>query len=219
MALFQSPNVVTDGLVLCLDAANIKSYSGSGTNWKNLTGTSIDGTLTNGPTFSGDNLGYLLFDGTNDYTSFSSYSQPAYSTSTSFTWYVWVYPFAVGQNDELILGNRGNDLDFTKLTTNRFEYYSDNFGPAMTANIWQNICITKNGTSFTYYKNGISVATQTSSITKPSKDFFIGGDPRPEAGSAELSHSRISIVAIYDKALTAAEVLQNYNALKNRYGL
>ena len=216
MATIYNPNIVSDGLVLCLDAANAKSYSGSGTNWKNLTGTSIDGTLTNGPTFSGDNLGYLLFDGTNDYTSFSSYSQPAYSTSTSFTWYVWVYPTTTG-NEQLILGNRGNDLDFTKLTVNTFEYYSDNFGPTMTINKWQNICVTKNGTSFTYYKNGISIATQTSSITKPSKDFFIGGDPRPEAGSGEFSNSRISIVAIYDKALTAAEVLQNYNAHKGRY--
>ena len=215
MATIYNPNIVSDGLVLCLDAANAKSYSGSGTNWKNLTGTSIDGTLTNGPTFSGDNLGYLLFDGTNDYTSFSSYSQPAYSTSTSFTWYVWVYPLE--NSNDVVIGNRGTDSNFTKLTTNKFEYFNDNVGGAMTLNEWQNICITKNGTSFTYYKNGISIATQTSSITKPSKDFFIGGDARPEAGSGEFSISRISIVAIYDKALTAAEVLQNYNAHKGRY--
>ena len=217
MATIYNPNIVSDGLVLCLDAANAKSYSGSGTNWKNLTGTSIDGTLTNGPTFSGDNLGYLLFDGTNDHISFSSYSQPAYSTSTSFTWYVWVYPTTTG-NEQLILGNRGNDLDFTKLTVNTFEYYSDNFGPTMTINKWQNICVTKNGTSFTYYKNGSSTATETSTITKTSTDFFVGGDPRPSS-TAECSNCRIAAVLVYNKALTAAEVLQNYNVYKKRYNL
>ena len=216
MATIYNPNIVSDGLVLCLDAANAKSYSGSGTNWKNLTGTSIDGTLTNGPTFSGDNLGYLLFDGTNDYTSFSSYSQPAYSTSTSFTWYVWVYPLE--NSNDVVIGNRGTDSNFTKLTTNKFEYFNDNVGGAMTLNEWQNICITKNGTSFTYYKNGSSTATETSPITKTSTDFFVGGDPRP-GSTAECSNCRIAAVLVYNKALTAAEVLQNYNVYKKRYNL
>ena len=216
MATIYNPNIVSDGLVLCLDAANAKSYSGSGTNWKNLTGTSIDGTLTNGPTFSGDNLGYLLFDGTNDHISFSSYSQPAYSTSTSFTWYVWVYPLE--NSNDVVIGNRGTDSNFTKLTTNKFEYQSPHFGPAMTLNEWQNVCITKNGTSFTYYKNGISVATQTSSTTKPSKDFFLGGDPR-QGSTAECSNCRIAIAAVYNKAVTAAEVQQNFNAFRGRFGI
>ena len=214
MTLIVYQPIVTDGLVLCLDAANKNSYSGSGGGWNDTVGGHV-GTTPNGSAFNSANAGYRIFDGSNQYVEFSTYSQPAYSTTTSFTWFIWVY--ALENSNDVVIGNRGTDNDFTKLTTNKFEYYDDNVGGTMTLNEWQNICITKNGTSFTYYKNGISVATQTSSITKPSKDFFIGGDPRPVAGSAELSHSRISIVAIYDKALTAAEVLQNYNALKGRY--
>ena len=207
--------IVTDGLVLCLDVANTKSYSGSGTTWTDTIGGNV-GTLTNGPTFNSANGGYIAFDGTDDYTSFSSYSQPAYSTSTSFTWYVWVYPLE--NSNDVVIGNRGTDSNFTKLTTNKFEYFNDNVGGAMTLNEWQNICITKNGTSFTYYKNGSSTATETSTITKTSTDFFVGGDPRPSS-TAECSNCRIAAVLVYNKALTAAEVLQNYNVYKKRYNL
>ena len=207
--------IVTDGLVLCLDVANTKSYPGSGTTWTDTIGGNV-GTLTNGPTFNSANGGYIAFDGTDDYTSFSSYSQPAYSTSTSFTWYVWVYPLE--NSNDVVIGNRGTDSNFTKLTTNKFEYFNDNVGGAMTLNEWQNICITKNGTSFTYYKNGSSTATETSTITKTSTDFFVGGDPRP-GSTAECSNCRIAAVLVYNKALTAAEVLQNYNVYKKRYNL
>ena len=61
MGLSHSPNIVTDGLVLCLDAANPRSYPGSGTSWLDLSGQGNNGTL-NGPTFSNDNSGFLVFD-------------------------------------------------------------------------------------------------------------------------------------------------------------
>ena len=67
MSLNHSPKIVTDGLVLCLDAASRKSYPGSGTTWFDRSGNGNNGTLTNGPTFSSDNGGSIVFDGTNDY--------------------------------------------------------------------------------------------------------------------------------------------------------
>jgi hypothetical protein len=67
MALSHSPSIVTDGLVLCLDAGNPKSYPGSGTTWTDLSGNGNNGTLVNGVGYSGDNLGSLSFDGVNDY--------------------------------------------------------------------------------------------------------------------------------------------------------
>tara|TARA_E500000305_G_C3967267_1_gene210170 strand:+ start:140 stop:778 length:639 start_codon:yes stop_codon:yes gene_type:complete len=212
MGLTHSPRIVTDNLVLALDAANTKSYGGSGTTWTDLSGKGNNGTI-NGATHTSGTGGYFTFDGSNDYVSFSSYSQPAYLSSSTFTWSVWLYP--VSNSNNPIIGNRGTDLNFTKLTSNNFEYYSDNFGGAMTLNEWQNICITKNGTSFTYYKNGSSIATQTSSITKPSKPFFIGGDNTAN----EYSNHRISMAMVYTAALTASEVAQNFNALRGRYGI
>ena len=65
MSTRYNPSIVRDNLTLYVDAANTKSYSGSGTTWTDISSKNHDGTLTNGPTFSSDNLGYLLFDGTN----------------------------------------------------------------------------------------------------------------------------------------------------------
>lgn len=212
MGVFSGPNVVDNNLVLYLDAANTQSYTGSGSTWTDLSGEGNNGTIS-GATHTSGAGGYFDFDGINDYVSFSSYSQPAYSSSSTFTWSVWLYP--VSNSDDPIIGNRGTDLDFTKLTSNNFEYYDDTLGGTMTLNEWQNICITKNGTSFTYYKNGSSIATLTSSITKPSKPFFIGGDNT----ATEYSDHRISMAMVYTAALTASEVKQNFNALRGRYGI
>ena len=67
MSLSHSPSIVTSGLVLCLDAANTRSYPGSGTSWYNLAGTINTGVLTNGPTYGSTNLGSIVFDGVDDY--------------------------------------------------------------------------------------------------------------------------------------------------------
>ena len=63
------PKTVTNGLVFCVDAADKNSYSGTGTTWNDISGNGNNGTLTNGPTFNGSNLGNIVFDGTDDYTS------------------------------------------------------------------------------------------------------------------------------------------------------
>ena len=72
MALSHSPRIVTDGLVLCLDASDPQSYSGSGNTWSDRSGNGSNGTLTNGPTFDSDNKGSLVFDGVNDYINFGN---------------------------------------------------------------------------------------------------------------------------------------------------
>ena len=92
----------------------------------------------------------------------------------------------------------------------------DGTGTNVTTNQWQNICLTKNGSSFTYYKNGSSAETMTSTHSKNyTNPFYLGGDPT----YGENPQCRISIVAVYDAALTASEVQQNFDATKGRYGL
>ena len=216
--------IVTDNLVLHLDAGNSSSYSGSGTTWTDLTGNSNNGTLVNGVSYSGSDGGYLNFDGTsNSRVDFSTYVQPAYTSSSSFTWFIWIYSFETNNND-VIMGNRnisGSNV-WTKLTPKRFEWkYPDHMnedgtGTNVTTNQWQNICITKNGSSFTYYKNGSSAETMTSTHSKNyTNPFYLAGDPT----YGENTQCRISIVAVYDAALTASEVQQNFDATKGRYGL
>jgi len=77
MATNYNPKITTDGLVLCLDAANPKSYPGSGTAWFDISGNSRNGTLTNSPTFSSSNQGYFSFDGTDDFVSITDTAYPA----------------------------------------------------------------------------------------------------------------------------------------------
>ena len=126
---------------------------------------------------------------------------------------MWVY--AITNSNPPVVGNRGTDLNFTKLTTSNFEYYPTNFGGEMPLNVWQNICVIKDQTNFYYYRNASLIASATSSGTRPSKPFFIGGDPT----ASEYSNSRIAQAAVYNQALSAPEVQQNFTALRSRYGI
>jgi len=214
MSFGNGPRIVTDGLVLSLDAADKNSYPGSGTVWTDLSGNGYTGTLTNSPTFNSANSGFFTFNGTNQYTT-TTYSQPAYDTATSFTWNIWVNPGTAGNLDSPIIGNR-TGATWTKLTRNKFEYAAalliDN---SLIANVWQNICIVKNGTNFSYYKNNIVITTATSSATQVSRPFFVGGDN----GFSEYFGGSIANVQVYNRALSATEIAQNYNAIKSRFNL
>ena len=213
MSYTNGPKIVTDGLVLCLDAGNNKSYPSSGTSWSDLSGNNNNGTLTNGPTFTGSFGGSIVFDGSNDYAT-NVYSQPAYQSTTSFTWNVWVKPTSAATGT--IIGNRGGgSLDFTKLQNQGYEYYPLTLSYAMTLNVWQNACVVKNQSSFYYYINGILVNSGTSSVTRGANPLYLGGDP----GASEYAPNSIASVQIYNRPLSASEVLQNYNATKGRFGL
>jgi len=210
------PPIVTSGLVLNLDAGNTSSYPGSGSTWTDISGNGYTGTLINSPTFNSANGGYITFNGTNQYTT-TTYTQPAYGTATSFTWNVWVnIPDLVNINSPIIGNRGGGELIFIKITKGAFEYYPLNMLHTLTQNVWQNVCIVKNGTSFTYYKNNSVITTATSSATQRSTTpFYIGGD----APSNEYFVGNISNVQVYNSALSATDVAQNYNALKSRFGL
>ena len=213
MSLNHSPSIVTSGLTLCLDAANPKSYPGSGTSWSDLSGNNNNGTIVNSPAYTAGTSGYFLFSN-NTYVSFS-YVQPAQTTSTSFSWNIWVYPTRNNSLDVLI-GNRGGaELNFTKITTNNAEYYPASLGGQTPINIWQNICFVKNGTQLSYYRNSQLIASISSAVTKTSIPFYIGGDPV----ASEYATARISQVGVYSVALSQTQITQNFNALRGRYGI
>ena len=85
----------------------------------------------------------------------------------------------------------------------------------MTLNVWQNACVVKNQSSFYYYINGILVNSGTSSVTRGANPLYLGGDP----GASEYAPNSIASVQIYNRPLSASEVLQNYNATKGRFAL
>ena len=93
MASSLGPNVSESGLVLCLDAADKNSYSGTGTTWTDLSGNGYNGILTNGPTFSNTNGGIFIFDGTDDYVQ-TNLNQN--TNNASITWEAWFWDNSAG---------------------------------------------------------------------------------------------------------------------------
>ncbi len=219
MGCSSGPDIVEDGLVLYVDAASKRSYPGTGTTWSDLTSNNFHGTLVNEPMFVSDGpISYFLFDGSDERVDFD-YLQPAYQTTTDFTWCVWLWYNGYAGND-IIIGNRRNSaggdspLVFTKLTPRRFEYYPTTFGPNVLMGQWQQVIIVKNQTNLFYYRNGELQASTTSSATKAeTHPFFIAGD----SATFEYANVRVSSCQIYDIAFNEEQVRQNYLSTKERF--
>jgi hypothetical protein len=235
MAVGYNPRVVTDGLVLALDAGNTKSYPGSGTSWSDLSGKSNNGTLTNGPTYSSDDGGYLDFDGTNDYVNFGSVSDANFGTG-DFAVECWFYDNGGPDYAALVVNGQSGSPDYAALAsfqlgrggsaggytdrilfarggaTDSFTIYDST--NTIQLNTWTYVAATRIGTTVKLYINGVEVDSMTDSGSYSNTALRVGVN---RGGSIYWS-GRISNVRIYKgKGLTAAEVEQNYNATKGRY--
>jgi hypothetical protein len=232
MTIGYGPSIVTSGLVLALDAADRNSYPGSGTTWTDLTGRKINGTLTNGPTYSSSNGGSIVFDGTNDYVNtVTATSLGINSASTSFTISVWFK--TTGTLEYYLFDNyNGNvNIDISlRIDGGRFEVYmaatgaidSVQFGSGYNNGAWHNFTLTWNGSNrINAYADSINIGSNTTSITgsfESNAAFQIGF--RPVGGiNTYYFPGNISQVSIYNRALTAAEIRQNFNALRGRFGI
>lgn len=229
--------IVTNGLVLTLDAGDENSYVGSGTVWNDLTGNNNNGTLVNGPLFSSTNQGSLLFDGINDYISITN---PTTFQSQNLTVSTWINPLSPINTITTILDYdhtsspfQGWVLQSEDATTNRnyyFGYYDgSNFQPTgsigagkgiqITNSTWQNLTFTKSGTSVIGYLNGVQTYTATatgSTISYQSnRNFRISGIV--SGSNFRVYNGNIVTTYVYNRALSASEVLQNYNAQKARF--
>jgi hypothetical protein len=216
------PNIITDGLVLYLDAGNTYSYTSGSTVWNDLSRSQTSGSLINGPTFTGSNGGAIVFDGTNDYVTGSL------STLNNFTTTYFVYSTDISST--LIFYPLG--LQFSGSSSGggvwfggTFSQYANKTGlydgntevissTNIQANIWTSVSITKESTTASVYINGI--LSKTGSISSsPITRYTIG----TRVDGVWPYKGNISQVSIYNRALTASEVLQNYNATKGRFGL
>jgi hypothetical protein len=194
MSLNHSPSIVTDGLVLCLDAANQRSYPKSGTTWSDLAGAS-NGTLTNGPTFDSDNGGVLSFDGTNENltipsVTFNSIELWCYRTQTFSGWHYLLDARTGMSNGWFASITQGSDWASNMYQNG--ELVSRAMPPQ---NEWTHLYIyTNNATSYT---DNITFFSRYSNVQ------YLG--------------INVSQIRIYNKLLTADEVRQNYEATKGRY--
>ena len=236
MAFIHSPKIVTSGLVLCLDAANKLSYPSTGTNWYDLSGTITSGSLTNGPTFNGSNGGVIVFDGTDDYslTTFSNSSNLINDPTTnggiiSFSIWINVISNTVGgyiissggetSSTGFWMANQNGSPEVGIKTTSKV-WFKPITGSDFPLNTWINWSVVCDNTNMSLYKNGNFYSITTSAGVSVSSQFsrFTIGTPTAILGSY-CGNNRVSNVFIYNRTLTATEVLQNYNANKSRFGL
>lgn len=221
MAIYKTaPPIVTSGLVLHLDAGNPKSYTSGSTVWNDLSGLNNSGSLVNGPTFSSINQGTIVFDGTNDYV-----IHPTLDLGTTCSWNVWInYTRAsVGSEAFVVLGSNSPDryTFYYDFQGRRFYvYYGSGALNSLTyndisANTWYNVTHVRNGSTITIYVNGNPIGTITSSAVLSSIFALIGAE---RSAPFFVTAARIANVSYYNRILTPAEVAQNYNALKSRFG-
>ena len=219
MGLAHSPRIVTDGLVLALDAGNTKSYPGSGTTWTDLSGNSNTGTLTNGPTYSSDNGGSIVFDGTNDYVTTGDMFDP----NSNFTFSSWVNLDAFGTQRTIIskqnqagsiqIRIHGTDNDVEIVDNNRVNVGTfSNF--TLSLSTWYNIVVTRSSNTYSLYVDGVYKSDFTSTNVYDYAAQTIGKNFNI---ATEYWDGKISIIHCYDRALSAEEIQQNYLATKGRY--
>ena len=234
MAFRNGPNVITKGLVLCLDAGDKNSYPGSGTTWFDLSGKRNHGTLINGPTFSNTNGGGIVFDGSNDYAEIVNQMQ--FERTNSFSFCSWVKS-STASNTQIInnentsyrgyqfmINSGGNLLLFL-----RNEPGSNFIGvvssDTLSPNTWYHLACTYSGSSLasgvSLYVNGIpqTVTVSGDNLTRSiiSNETTLIGIRRP-ATTGPFNGS-IGLVQIYNRVLSAAEIAANYNAQKSRFNL
>lgn len=212
--------IVTNGLLLNLDAAQLRSYPTTGTNWSDLSGNGYNGTLTNGPTFNSANGGNIVFDGANDYV-VSNLSKT--NLGSQFTLNFWMYPTGAQTTRGILqFGNSLNSntpfilLQRNTSTTVRWYLNADyRINLTILDNTYTNLCLTYNGTTWTPYVNGSQVGTPyVGAIGVNAGNLFYLGN-----GFGGYFSGRISQTIVYNRALTSTEVLQNFNANRSRYGL
>jgi hypothetical protein len=245
MAQHFSPRIVTDGMVLCLDAGNRESYPSSGPTWINLINDLISGSLVSSPTWSQSNLGFFSFNGTNQRTELTTSTLLQFTNTQAYTissWVNWsvssssvidaIYNYGIATSNF-----RGYYLsldDSGAVGTNCvfFDYYDGtNFkgiqssNNSVTKGMWTNVvgtCDTSNTSAgMRIYING-TAATTTTRVGAGTPSSIDYSSLTANVGSRQNSlyfTGNISLVSVYNRAITASEVLQNFNAVRGRFGI
>jgi hypothetical protein len=221
------PIIARDGLVLELDAANPLSYPGSGTTWTDLSGNGNNGTLVNGVGYNSSNLGLgsLSFDGVDDFITVSTtgiYTNVVtidiwFNVNSSKT-YTALLGSNVAERCEMLIKSASN-LEISLSGGNYIQHNS-----ILSINTWTNIVVVAtSGTAWKVYKNGVELGTP---------QIIAGSYQVNGSGITNLDQGRIrndvvtfaysgliGLTKIYNRTLTASEILQNFNATRARYGV
>jgi hypothetical protein len=218
---YANGKIVTDGLVLCLNAADKNSYPGSGTTWSDVSGNGNNGTLTNGPTFNSANGGSIVFDGVDDYINCGNASNLQITIGTISA---WVKTSSPGGSFRSIIAKQNAwglfMADSILVTYDWGNVATRSTGINIADNTWKYVAMTFTETSGTpsnnaiVYLNGNAVLTTTIKNSNQSVNVQIA-----EANANQYLNGNIAIASIYNRVLSTSEIVQNYNAQKSRFNL
>jgi hypothetical protein len=221
MAFHYSPKIVTDGLVLYLDAANTKSYISGSTTWNDISRGGSIGTLVNGPTFNSANGGSIVFDGVNDYIT-TNFQCPSVSTIEitikSLPGNTITATFLDGWSSNNVTGiliTKNGDTTVRVLIGNGVSFNTTNIPTSLLNDSYYTINVVNTGSNSLIYLNGLFQITNTN-IYAPANNISLGARI---SNAVNYWKGLITNVKIYNKVLSAEEILQNYNATKSRFGL
>jgi hypothetical protein len=242
MSFHYSPKIVTDGLMLYVDAANYKSIVSGDTTWNDISKTGDDGTLVNGPTYNPNNNGSILFDGLGDYVNFSELT-PA-NTLNTFSFGLWFSPAITITSGSLATFSvlmEAQDQRFASSRADNYIYFLTNgellfatFSPTndlvsqqttWDSDEWYQVFCTYepiNGEKKLFINGELenSVTGVTGNYFNTFTHFGLGAYNETTIFSpTNAFNGDISNFMVYDKTLSEQEVLQNYNALKSRYDI
>jgi hypothetical protein len=225
------PNIVVDGLVLALDAANTKSYISGSTTWNDLSRNNNNGTLINGPTFNTGSGGSIVFDGVDDYVEIPDSPSLNFGTG-DFTVLCWINGISVypgGTKTIIWKGSRfdgnvaGWSMAWAGGTSDLFFIISSNTarleGRVPGFGLWggyKMVGMQRVGSNWRLINNGVttSLGTFTGNVDTSSPIYF----SRNGVYNSYFNYI-MSNTCIYNRALSSTELLQNYNATKTRFGL
>jgi hypothetical protein len=218
--------IVTNGLVVNLDAGNYRSYAKTGTIWTDISNNNNNGTLINGPTYNPENGGNIVFDGVNDYCLTSYFG----NATDSFTYSGWARTSAAdglifsrgrdgaGSGFSVAMGLGLNGLVGSTIIADGSQIVSESVTGLWKPNEWGYVTgVWQSGVSLSIYFNGVFYnRTLTSSINLRTSTEGWG---LASITTGLFYNIKIANATIYNRALTASEISQNYMALKSRFGL
>ena len=218
MGIDVGPIEATDGLVLHLDAGNTRSYPGSGNTVYDLSGLGNTSALTNGPTYLSSNLGAFVLDGSNDYILVNS--QANILSKTAYTKIAFIYISNFSTVNNIISGGFSGQHAFWMFGTDKLNAGHNGAwntvvgATSLSLNTWYFAAVTySDSTGWKLYLNGREDGTSATITTfTGNQEIVIGA-----YSSGNNFTGRISNIQVYNRALSATEILQNYNATKGRY--
>ena len=230
MSAYSGPEIIEDGLVICLDAGNPRSYPGTGTTWTDLSGNGNNGTLVNGPTYSGSNGGSIVFDGVNDGVQLPHNSYWVITPTSSYSLCCWFYAEpTTGKPPAQIFSHQKCNSPSIQITVDNTTSLAARRNDFATYNAdvtgqWNYVVYTFDGAgNMKLYLNSSLVATQTSTATwsaySPGYSEVWLGRRYPCGNTGELTGKIASFSYYKDRELTAEEIAINFNATRGRYGI